>query len=72
MATLAVQQALGWKPRGNDARGFVAALTASFSREEFEGRTICKWTPRTYAVQTDLQGGVTGAQASLYTRQDGR
>jgi hypothetical protein len=26
------------------------------------------WSPRTYAVQTDLGGGITGAQASLYTR----
>jgi hypothetical protein len=31
-----------------------------------EGHTEATWTPRSYAVQTDLSGGVTGAHASLY------
>jgi hypothetical protein len=26
------------------------------------------WTPHTYAVQTDLSGGITGVQASVYAR----
>jgi 1,4-dihydroxy-2-naphthoyl-CoA synthase len=26
------------------------------------GHTEATWTPRTYAVQTDLSGGITGAQ----------
>ena len=34
---------------------------------EYEGTVHFKWTPRSYAVQTDLSGGVAGAQASLYT-----
>jgi len=33
-----------------------------------EGHVEATWTPRTYAVQTDLAGGITGAQASLYMR----
>src|SRR6202040_130047 len=41
---------------------------ASFSLKEIEGHTEASWTPRTYAVQTDLSGGITGAQASVYAR----
>jgi hypothetical protein len=64
----AVNDVLGWKVKQNDAKGFVGALTASFTGQDVEGHTEWKWTPRTYAVQTDLSGGITGAQASLYTR----
>jgi len=31
-----------------------------------DGHTEVSWTPRAYAVQTDLSGGVTGARAGLY------
>jgi len=31
-----------------------------------DGHTDVSWTPRTYAVQSDLSGGVTGARAGLY------
>jgi hypothetical protein len=51
-----------------DPKGFVGALNASFSLKEIEGHTEAIWTPRTYAVQTDLSGGITGAQASVYQR----
>ncbi len=64
----AVSDVLGWKVKANDPKGFVGALTASFTCKEVEGHTECNWTPRTYAVQTDLAGGITGAQASLYSR----
>jgi hypothetical protein len=33
------------------------------------GDTEVTWTPRTYAVQSDLSGGVTGARAGLYERR---
>jgi hypothetical protein len=66
--TQAVSDVLGWKIKPDDPKGFVAALTASFTCSDFEGHTQCTWTPRTYAVQTDLSGGITGAQASLYSR----
>jgi hypothetical protein len=31
-----------------------------------DGHTDATWTPRTYAAQSDLSGGVTGARAGLY------
>jgi hypothetical protein len=64
----AVSEVLGWKFKAGDTKGFVGALTQSFSLTEIEGHTESKWTPRTYIVQTDLAGGITGAQASIYSR----
>jgi hypothetical protein len=66
--TQAVSDVLGWKIKPDDPKGFAGALTASFTCADVEGHTQCTWTPRTYAVQTDLSGGITGAQASLYSR----
>ena len=43
------------------------ALNTSFDSKEVGGVTLLTWTPRTYAGQTDLGGGVAGAQASLVT-----
>jgi hypothetical protein len=63
----ALQDVLGWKVNSGDAKGFVSALDQSFQLTEYEGTVHSKWTPRSYAVQTDLSGGVAGAQASLYT-----
>jgi hypothetical protein len=34
-----------------------------------DGHAEATWTPRSYAVQSDLSGGVTGGQASLYERR---
>src|SRR5581483_10804637 len=64
----AINDVLGWKTKTDDPKGFIGALNASFCCQEVEGHTECTWTPRTYAVATDLAGGITGAQASLYTR----
>jgi len=63
-----MRQVLGRLPKPNDPRSFQAALVQSFDIKEFEGHTIFKWTPRSYSGQTELGGGVTGAQASLYSR----
>jgi Carboxypeptidase regulatory-like domain len=65
----ALREALGWRPRAGDPRGFSAALAHSFELREVQGHTEVTWTPRTYAaqVQADL-GAITGAQASLYSR----
>ena len=68
IAARAIGDVLGWKANATDAKGFVGALTQSFSITEVEGRVESKWNPRTYTVQTDLAGGITGAQASLYAR----
>lgn len=71
IAMKAVSDVLGWKVKpglNGDPKGFLGALNASFSLKEVEGHTEATWTPRTYAVQTDLSGGITGAQASVYKR----
>ncbi|MGH2637050.1 MAG: carboxypeptidase-like regulatory domain-containing protein, partial [Actinomycetota bacterium] len=59
---------LGWRPKETDAKGFVGALTQAFPLTEVEGHVEWTWAPRTYAVQTDLAGGISGAQASLHIR----
>jgi hypothetical protein len=59
---------LGWRPQEKDPAGFVGALTQAFTLEEVEGHVEWEWMPRTYAVQTDLAGGISGAQASLHIR----
>jgi hypothetical protein len=65
----AIRQVLGWRPRANDPRAFVAALNQAFSCKEVAGHRECTWTPRRYAaaIQADL-GALTGAQASIYER----
>jgi hypothetical protein len=68
VAAKAVTDVLGWKASAADPKGFVGALSQSFTLTEVDGHTESRWTPRTYAVQTDLAGGITGAQASLYSR----
>lgn len=62
-----VRDVLGWRPKTSDPRGFVAALTQSFTLEEVEGHVEWSYVPRGYAVQADL-GALTGAQASIYQR----
>jgi len=68
VANQTISDVLGWKPKDGDAKGFVGALTQSFTLQDVEGHVESTWTPRSYAVQTDLAGGITGAQASLYMR----
>jgi hypothetical protein len=64
-----LRDVLGWRPKKDDSKGFVAALTQSFVGHEVEGRTEYTYTPRTYAVQVQADmGAVTGAQASIYAR----
>jgi hypothetical protein len=67
IAAKAVSDVLGWQAK-TDPKGFFGALNASFKLEEVEGHTKAIWVPRTYAIQTDLSGGITGAQASVYKR----
>jgi hypothetical protein len=68
MAMKAVSDVLGWKANNTDPKGFIGALTQSFTLTDVEGHVESSWSPRTYAVQTDLGGGISGAQASLYLR----
>jgi hypothetical protein len=64
-ATKAISDVLGWQLK-DDPKAFVGALNASFALTTVGGHTEATWTPRTYAVQTDLSGGITGARAGLY------
>ncbi len=66
----AIRQVLGRLPRAADTRSFIVSLKQSFEVVQQGGYTVMNWTPRSYAGQTDLGGGVTGAQASLYTRAE--
>lgn len=68
IASRVIGDVLGWKANSTDAKGFVGALSQSFTLTEVEGHIQSKWNPKSYTVQTDLAGGITGAQASLYTR----
>jgi hypothetical protein len=43
-------------------------LNASFTCTEVEGHSVCTWQPRSYIVQSDITGGITGAQASIFAR----
>jgi len=63
----AIRDVLGWRPRAADTKAFNAALTASFDLKQVEGHVEATYRPRGYAIQADL-GGITGGQASLYTR----
>src|SRR5579875_32282 len=64
----ALSDVLGWKVKPGDAKGFVGALTQAFTLKEVDGHTESTWVPRTYTVQTDLNGQIAGAQASIFSR----
>jgi hypothetical protein len=66
VVTRALQDVLGWKVNGGDAKGFLGALNQSFQLTTVEGHVQSVWTPRSYAVTSDLAGGISGAQASLF------
>jgi hypothetical protein len=51
-----------------DAGAFVTSLTRAFQAKDVDGHTEYKHIPRAYAVQTELGGAITGAQASFYRR----
>ena len=68
VATKALSDVLGWKLKTDDPKSFLGALNASFNCTQVEGHSVCTWQPRSFAVQTDLSGGITGAQASIYSR----
>jgi hypothetical protein len=63
----AISEALGWRIRDKDPKGFLAALTHAFTPREVEGHREWIWNPRSVNVQADL-GAVTGAQASIAAR----
>jgi hypothetical protein len=69
VALRAVTDVLGWRPSADPKpKEFLGALTQSFNLTEVRGQVKSTWVQRSYAVQTDLGGRISGAQASLYTR----
>lgn len=64
----AIRDVLGRLPKASDTRSFLVALSQTFEAVAVEGHTEYRWNPRSFVGQTDLGGGVTGGQASLYTR----
>ena len=49
---------------GGVGEAFLAAVLPTV-----DGHTDATWTPRTYAVDPDLSGAITGARAGLYERR---
>jgi hypothetical protein len=69
VALQAVSDVLGWRPSADPKpKEFLGALTQSFNLTEVRGQVKSTWVQRSYAVQTDIGGRISGAQASLYTR----
>lgn len=64
----ALTAVLGRRLKTDDPKLFRASLKRAFTLEQQHGRPTYVWTPRSYAVQTELGGELTGAQASLYHR----
>jgi hypothetical protein len=64
----ALRDVLGRLPTTRDTKALQAVLTRSFDLTDFEGHVTFVWNPRMYAGETELAGGVTGAQYSLYSR----
>lgn len=64
----AITEVLGRKLQENDPTAFLAALERSFTIDEADENRHIRWTPRLYAIRTELGGAITGAQASLYHR----
>ncbi len=64
----ALSEVLG-RTLGNDPKAFLNSLNQTFTAKETNGRTQYEWSPRSYtAVDNDLGGTVSGAQASMYHR----
>jgi hypothetical protein len=63
-----MRQIIGLRARTSNPKAFVNALNQAFVREGTKTSAPLVWKPRTYAVEAVLDGGVTGAQASLHTR----
>src|SRR5215212_5779454 len=59
-----IRDLLGWTPKRDDVKGFVAAISRSYRIVEVEGIERVAWTPYGYSLQADI-GAITGAQASI-------
>ncbi len=60
---------LGNTQRTDSRQALVSTLTQTFTPRQVDGRTVYDWNPQSTSVRaSDLGGGITGAQASLYHR----
>jgi hypothetical protein len=67
LAERTIREVIGWRYRRSDSKGFVAALSKTFSLAERNGHIEWSWNPQSYSVAADL-GEITGAQASLHAQ----
>src|SRR4030095_1819311 len=70
LAERTIREVIGWRYRRSDSKGFVAALSKTFSLAERNGHIEWSWKPQSYSVAADL-GEITGAQASLHAQAKG-
>ncbi|MFQ3615191.1 MAG: hypothetical protein SNJ57_07130 [Cyanobacteriota bacterium] len=60
---------LGHTQRTDNPKTLVSTLTQTFTARQVDGRTVYDWNPQSVSIRaSDLGGGITGAQASLYHR----
>jgi hypothetical protein len=60
---------LGHTQRTDNPKTLVNTLTQTFTARQVDGRTVYDWNPQSVSIHaSDLGGGITGAQASLYHR----
>jgi hypothetical protein len=60
---------LGHTQRTDNPKTLVNTLTQTFTARQVDGRTVYDWNPQSVSIRaSDLGGGITGAQASLYHR----
>lgn len=57
---------LGRNLNVGNLKTFIASLEQAFPGEQDGAKTKYLWNPRTYAVLSELGGGISGAQASIY------
>ena len=63
---MALKEVLGGVPRPGDSRAIVSAMYRSFEVRQVAGHSQVTWAPHGLIGHADLNGGITGAQASLY------
>lgn len=68
--TSAISDVLGWRVNLTDAAGIKRALSQAFAVTKVDGKSVVKWQPRNFRVQSVQrgEGAIGGAQLSLWER----
>jgi hypothetical protein len=68
--TSAISDVLGWRLNLLDTAGIRRALTEAFEVKKVDGKSIVRWRPRSFRVQSVQrgEGAIGGAQLSLWER----